>query len=429
MINCTSGDMYKQMISFAKDGTGIEKIKHEQGYSMDKLNSILRLKHVISESKKNIDSDSDSESDSSDDEIDPYIMKEVISVVEKDDLYDKKVKSMDVEEMEDHDLYIASYTLLDNKITPDDCRSCGTKNSVIVDMSRGILMCDACCLIITEYFDVSAEWNIYDGETSDTAVRCTSGVSNNNFIPSETLKGKLAMLNNWLLQDHKERNMKQMSDMITNACIKEGINKYISDEIKAYYKKFSQSTTLNGSSTVRGINKNELAAAITFYICKEKGVPRLPEEIASMYKLNVSDVTHGFKTFEQLMSLKEKKCPMALSTAEQYLTRLVKKLEKNETFCNLSIRIAKNSRIIGIAAHHTPSSLAAASVLLAADILKDEVSLKKITEIFIVSKTTCEKTMKEIKKYINIITNDKKTLEVASIMMKEKRKFLKQSII
>jgi transcription initiation factor TFIIIB Brf1 subunit/transcription initiation factor TFIIB len=312
-----------------------------------------------------------------------------------------------------------------DELTNDDCLNCKKRNTVKTYTSEGSRTCTSCGHIASEILDEGAEWHKYDDDSHDVMARC-SGTANKYGVVTTTKSSRMNKLQNWLSMDHKQRSKNKIIGKIHDICTKANIRKCAIDDIKGIYTEFTEGTVGDNCSTVRGLNKTELAAAITFYVCKQRGIPRLPHEIAEMYSLNVSDITDGCRTFVELMRLKQKNYDLVTSTPEEYLIRLAPELKVNAAFINLAIKLARNVRIIGIAAEHTPPSIAAVSILLTAKLKNIDMESKEVSAIFRISHTTSDKTMEKLKKYIKIITNDQTALQVSKIIDKKKAQIVNE---
>jgi transcription initiation factor TFIIIB Brf1 subunit/transcription initiation factor TFIIB len=363
------------------------------------------------------------------DEFDDELMGFLHNVIKKEN----KKNSMLELNVDIDDDFIPAYE--DEPMTIDDCKICGTKNGMRISNSDGTRVCSKCGKIATVMLDESAEWRQYEGDgSSDSMVRCAGYT--NHYIQGGSLGtimvssnfNRLKRLQQWICMDSKDRSKNNILNKIYDRCTKAGIKKCAIDDIKGMYIEFTNGTVGDRTSTVRGLNKWGLIAAITLYACKKRKIPRLPDEIAEIYDLNISDVTDGCKTFTELMQLKGIKYEMINSTPEEYLIRLAPELGMHGSFIELAVRIARNVRIIGVAAEHTPPSIAAASILLTAQLKKIKMSSDDVAAVFRISHTTGDKTMDKIKKFVKIIIDDKKSEEVAAIIA-EKKKSMKPTII
>ncbi len=306
-----------------------------------------------------------------------------------------------------------------NIITGDDCKHCNMKNSIRTVVSEGMRVCTNCRTVAKQLLDETAEWRQYQGDSSEGMVRC-SVYQAPLYTPGKY--NKLQMLQNWISTTPKERSInKLISDMIEK-CTTAGIKKCAIDDIKCIYKECTHGTVEESSSTVRGLNRSELMAAITMYACKKRGIPRLPEEIAEIYHLNVSDISNGWRTFTELMRLKDKHYDMVNSKPEEYLIRLAPRLNISREIIELAVQITRNIKLIGIAAEHTPPSIAAASILLTAQIKGiNDVSVTDVSQLFRISCTTSDKIMKKIEEYKKVVTDNEKSLEIASLIAKRRK--------
>jgi len=293
----------------------------------------------------------------------------------------------------------------------DDCKVCLSKNSLRMHPTKGLRICSNCDIVTNELLDEFAEWRHFESDGNDNS-RCSynSGYRYN----------QMNTLLNWVLVNHKERSINDAMLYITTQCTKADIPKCAIENIKCIYKDFIKGSSEDDLSTVQGLNRRDLLAAITIYVCKDKGIPRLPEEIIEMYTLNLQDITDGCRTFAELMKLKNKNYVMKNSTPEQYLVRLAPKLGVKRDFIELANRLARNIRLLGIASQHTPSSIAAASVLIAGQLKNIPIQNDSVSKVFRISPSTSEKIVTKMKEYIRVIIDNDKTDKLAELINKRK---------
>lgn len=306
--------------------------------------------------------------------------------------------------------------------TNDDCTYCGKKNSIKTITSEAIRVCNnpKCGKVLSSLLDPSPEWKQYqnDGQ-SEGMVRCST-----NNINSNTNGGynKLLVLQNWLATEPKERSINKILSELNEKCLNAGIKKNAIDEIKCIYKDFVKGDVGDMTSSVRGLNKKGLLAAITMNVCKDKKSPLLPDELCTMFNLNTNDITNGYRTFNELMFLKGRSFCMVNSSPDEYLGRLAPKLGIKKDFVDLATRIAKNVKLIGICDDATPPSIAAASILLVCQIKKIDIPITTVSEVFGVSTTTSDKTMNKIEKYKKIVIDNEKSVKLSTAITEKRKK-------
>ena len=94
-----------------------------------------------------------------------------------------------------------------------------------------------------------------------------------------------------------------------------------------------------------------------------------------------------------------------------FVKRYCTKLNLNEQSYLKSIEIINNINKLQIATNHQPPSVAAASILLMADLMNLEVSKKDLHSHFKISEVTIAKTYKKIHNWIRIVSDSKITNE------------------
>jgi hypothetical protein len=98
---------------------------------------------------------------------------------------------------------------------------------------------------------------------------------------------------------------------------------------------------------------------------------------------------------------------MGSSKAEHFVSKKCHEMNIKTIFTEQAITIAKNTSKLNIASVHTPYSLAAASILIMAELNNlHSINKKSISKAFGISEITIMKTYKKIEEYKNILNND-----------------------
>jgi transcription initiation factor TFIIIB Brf1 subunit/transcription initiation factor TFIIB len=338
----------------------------------------------------------------------------------KDDFYD--VSSEDEEE------YIAVYLEEAKKIlSKDDCIYCKTKNSLKIIIGESVKQCMECGRDNKKLFDETAEWRTFESTTENLA-RC-SGLADNYLQDSATgstiaTKGynRMKQINNWVAMTPKQRSKMSIINRIKGCCTKGEFKKCTINDVISIFLELTSGTIEYDSSVIRGLNKITIASAIATYCCKKNGEPRTPEEIVEIFQINIDDLTNAIRSFEELCQLKGKSYVIKNSQPEEFLLRLAPKL-KVVTMQNIEIamRIAINTKKINICAKHTPTSIAAASVMLMSCLKELNLKSATVSEVFRITVSTCDKVLEKLKKYAKIITNDEATEKVVAIIERKKK--------
>ena len=321
----------------------------------------------------------------------------------------------------------------EKKIKYDNmCENCEEINCLVNDETIGIVICNACGIIVEQMFDNAPEWGSYDNK--DDTSRC--GIISNHIMPN-TANGttigakwnKLRSLDNWDKMTYKERSLQTVFSFMQGICEKAGILKCIIDDAKIMYRLVSECTHKSGKNIgkliiVRGINRKGIIAACVFFSCKNKEMTRSPKEISILFGLKCKDMTKGCKTLIKMFRNANNNLENKESYPEHFINRFCVDLNLGKENIDFATKIASNIRKLNLLTDHTPVSIAIVSILMTAN-NKDlsNITKKKLSQKFKISEITITKTIDKIEKYEPILINDIHTnnvLELFKVYNKEK---------
>lgn len=305
-----------------------------------------------------------------------------------------------------------------NNIDIDECPSCGKKNDIRQDFSRGFTVCENCGQVLDNVIDNNPEWKNYD---DDNSTRCS--MPTNKLLPQSSLgttisggvfKSRIKVLHNWNAIPYKERSLHIVFKEIQEKCMEAKIIKCIEDDAKIMYKIINESRHINGRNKgkyiiMRGANRKSLIAACIFFACKKKDMTRSPKEIADLFKLKQTEMSRGCKIFMKLIKRKVE-IDVKMSMPEHFALRFCNVLQIQKKYIDYTLEIAKNIYKLNIATDHTPLSIATGSILLMAEHYGlVSISKKVLADKFNISEVTISKTCKKIWEYKDVILNSELT--------------------
>jgi transcription initiation factor TFIIIB Brf1 subunit/transcription initiation factor TFIIB len=317
----------------------------------------------------------------------------------------------------------------------NSCSSCGNIK-IIEDYSSGFLVCSQCGQVLENLMDHSPEWKQYDDEDRSNG-RC--GAFTNKLLPQSSLgisiagnfRSKLNQIHNWNSMPYKERSLSYVFKIIQDKCQHAKILKCIEDDAKIMYKMISECKHNIGKNEgkfviTRGINRTSIIAACIFYACKRKNMSRTSREIANLFGIKQMDINKGCKNFLKLLKIKHLDMDMGSSKAEHFVTKKCCEMNIKTIFTDQAVTIAKNTSKLNIASVHTPYSLAAASILIMAELNNlHSINKKSISKGFGISEITIMKTYKKIEEYKHILNDDE---TINKIMNKKSEMVQKKTI-
>lgn len=309
------------------------------------------------------------------------------------------------------------------QISNNICPSCKSKN-LIFSMGKTSYICSDCGTKSEDILDDSPEWNNYeDGKVEN----CRCGAPTSAFFPISSLGttinapgySKVKMLRNWGQMPYKEHSLSEILNDIENKCRKYKISKAIVDNAKILYKNVRDSKHDSGMNKgknviIRGLNRKQIIAACLYFGAILQKFPRSTKEVADIFTLELKQVTKGCRKFLEIMKDNFIIFDIKPSHGVDFIERFGNKLKISKQTIELAKLISENTTRLELASDHQATSIAAASILLALNILENEndnldISKKQISEIFNISDVTITKTYKKIYPYKKIVTSTKIT--------------------
>lgn len=312
----------------------------------------------------------------------------------------------------------------------EKCPECGSTD-FIEDYTKGMILC-TCGQVIDTVFDNGMEKRNYDGDEGET-VRC--GIVHNRLLPQSSLgtavtaKGKLKKLHIWNSMPYKERSDNIMFKRIHAVCVAHGISKKIEDDSKILCKRVSGTVHKTGKNKgkpiiTRGFNRSGIVAGCLFIACRRNDETRSTKEIAVYFEIDERDVNKGIRSLLDILDDDNIVKDIGTSKVVHFIQRKCDELHIKVQYAKMAMTIANNIDRLSVASNHTTYSLAAASILLMADIngLKS-ITKKRLSKTFCgLSDVTIGKTFKQIKELRTILIDDAKVDEICREIIRQKNK-------
>jgi transcription initiation factor TFIIB len=296
------------------------------------------------------------------------------------------------------------------------CKNCNSLN-FREEYAKGMIFCYDCGQVSDNIVDTRIEHRNYDN-TTHTA---SGSISHNKFLPVSSLglpvnlKGKFLKLHIWNSMPYKERSNNVMFKKIHNVCAKYNIYRKIEDDAKILCKQVSETLHTTGKNKgkpiiTRGFNREGIVASCLFIACRRNNETHATKEIAYYFNIDERDVNKGYRSLLEIMGDNEMVKDIGTSRVVHFIKRKCDELEIKNRYMTVAHTIANNIDRLNIASNHTTFSLAAASILLMANIFKlKHISKKRLSHAFYnLSDVTIGKTYNQIKKYKDVLTDNRK---------------------
>jgi transcription initiation factor TFIIB len=331
-------------------------------------------------------------------------------------------------------------------ITPSDgykCIECGNGDNI--EIADETITCIKCGTHIGYLIDCSAEYRWFGSE--DKGID-PSRVGNpiNPLLPESSLgtrimskpgdckaMRRIRQYHLWNIMPYRERTLWTIFEGLQVRANNAGISLSVIEEAKQLYANISP------LCISRGLQKDALLAACLYESLKRHDTPRLPAEIAEIFKIDAKLITRGVKQFTILLeeylhktqknekptvqpvipvkaAVEGSKCKVevSLKTMEKqntnttvsfkhYLEPAINKLETPRVLHGQIIQLASQLGDaideLGICPETTPSSLAACTIALTCGKLGISKSNAEIAKVCTISSATLQKCIKRIESW------------------------------
>lgn len=155
----------------------------------------------------------------------------------------------------------------------------------------------------------------------------------------------------------------------------------------------------------RGLTRLGIEAGCLFVACRRNDETRIPKEIAMYCGISERDVNKGIRMLFEIIEDDTIVRDIGTSKVIHFIQRKCDELKINTQYTTMAKTIANNIDRMNIASNHNAYSLAAATILLTADIdgLK-YITKKKLSKMFCnLSDAAIEKSYKRIEHLRNVL--------------------------
>jgi transcription initiation factor TFIIIB Brf1 subunit/transcription initiation factor TFIIB len=240
--------------------------------------------------------------------------------------------------------------------------SCACDNTPSMDtwiVEDGWLTCPGCGFQIFGNLDTSAEYRYYGNEDSKSSDPTRCGLPIDPLLPNSSLStmisgknNQLKRLHSWTSVPYKERSLKIVFDIITNACYSLKLNSSVISMSKSIYH------SIRDQQLSRGKNRNALISACIYISCKCNEVKILPQEVCDYFKLEFCDLCDGYKVLSELLINSTFHLEIRQSEWNDYLERYCIHLGFDEKEISKVMKLATKINDLSILKKHIPQSFA-----------------------------------------------------------------------
>lgn len=308
------------------------------------------------------------------------------------------------------------------------CPECGL-SEFIEDYAKGIVFC-TCGQIVDNVFDNGIERR---NDDDDDAPK--SGMIHNKLLPQSSLgtsvsaRGRLKKLHIWNAMPYKERSDNIMFKKIHGVCVLNKIVRKIEDDAKILCKRVSGTIHKTGKNKgkpiiTRGFNRSGIVAGCLFIACRRNDETRSIKEIAYYFDITERDVNKGIRSLLSILDDDSIVREIGTSKVIHFIQRKCDELHIKNKYSEMAKIMASNIDKLNVASNHTTYSLAAACILLVAEMNNlRAITKRRLSESFCgLSDVTIGKTYNKIKDLRYILTNNETVNEIHFEIVKQRNR-------
>lgn len=327
------------------------------------------------------------------------------SNLDNDDNISEYDKEIDNDKLQ-NDL-ISKNNINEDGIAIDLCKYCNTNS---LEYDSGVYFCNICGVYQQKRLSENAEYRFYGEVDNKSSNPERVGMPTNILLPQSSLGSligyrrfdnfnfkKMIQYNSWNAMPYKERSQWKVFSKITSKCKASGLPKIIIEDAKGFYKIISE------TSISRGNNRQGLIAACVYIACKKNAVPRSSKEIASIFGIQLHDMTRGCKKFKEIWRLSKQNSKIKIKTANplDYIDRFCSnlRLPRNLKFIAEFVAVKAISCLDNLVADNTAPSVAAGSIFLVCTACKQNITKKQVSKACKTSEVTISKCYKKLYNY------------------------------
>ncbi|MEM0147865.1 MAG: transcription initiation factor IIB [Candidatus Micrarchaeaceae archaeon] len=296
------------------------------------------------------------------------------------------------------------------------CPSCGSTD-IIYDNEKGELVCNNCGLVIEENAtDLGPEWRAFDAEQRSSRTRTGAPLKyakpNRGLVTEIDLYNKdirgvripskrqaqLYRMRKWhkraSIASSSERNYLIALPELTRVASYLGLPDSIRESAALMYRKCVQ------NNLIRGRPIEVVVQAVIYGACREAGVPRTLDEIASISGVAKKDVGRAYRVITHELDLK-----IPLTDPSAYVPRYINALKLSGEAQEKANELLKTAMKKGLISGRSPTGVSAAAVYIAGALVGERRTQKEVADIAGVTEVTIRNRYRELKEQLNLNVN------------------------
>ncbi|RLF39481.1 MAG: transcription initiation factor IIB [Thermoplasmata archaeon] len=293
------------------------------------------------------------------------------------------------------------------------CPECGSTN-LNLDYARGELVCEDCGLVIDENFiDQGPEWRAFDAEQKEKRARVGAPLtytihdkglstvigwknkdSYGKSIPTRS-RAQLYRLRKWQrrirVSNATERNLAVALAELDRMASAMGLPRNVRETAAMIYRKAVLKNLIRGRS-IEGV-----AAAALYAACRQCGVPRTLDEIASVSRVSRKEIGRTYRFIARELELK-----LMPTSPQDYISRFCSELKLSGDVQAKAMEILKEAADKELTSGRGPTGVAAAAIYIASILCGERRTQREVADVAGVTEVTISNRYKELAERLDI---------------------------
>ena len=290
----------------------------------------------------------------------------------------------------------------------------------------GNVMCSYCNSVLMRQMDYGAEWRVHTSEGGQTAgsdsVRCCppSSMLGSIIAAAPRRNGSTWMKNAnaangnkankvgndikkfqcWNSISYRQRVLNNIFDVLLANAAQNGLPGCILEDAKMLYKKISE------TRITRGDNRSSVIAVSIYLACLQNKVPRSIQEVATMFNLKTSSLTHALHMYKD--SIPHVAAMKHTCSAVDFTNRFCSNLNLNAAITDHVRDVIQRADKLAIVCDAMPTSIVAGAIAFVSHNFNITVNKKDIAASCMIAPVTVTKMFKRLSEYKDYLLHDDK---------------------
>ena len=249
----------------------------------------------------------------------------------------------------------------------NDCRLCGSLNSLIKDYNTNFTKCKICGTTIKE-------------NEIDEILDFSKYINQNDKIMeyiNDIVKEPLIQNNSSTKRENKKKDQNLIETKINNKIEDFSKKMELSFEIKTKVKEYTKKIFEKKKLKLKVLDS--IIASVIFIVCRNENEPKTMQEISSQLELNRRTVNRCYNSIKDMITENKNQTPETVKKLiNSYCDKILE--NENEKLKKLSCEISDNVCNYELIEGRNPTTIAAACILIAVKLLKLNIGKKDISK-------------------------------------------------